>query len=251
MQNFEDKKLIEVMLDGLGGSDNIVDIDSCITRIRLTVKDVKSINRNLLKISGVKDIVSTTNTELQLIVGIRSKEIVEKLKILIAKSPSFNLEDYVGNILNAIGGKENISFIESEGEIVKVEVKYLDKVNYDYLRVIGLKKVYLNENKVCLIVEDKADIISETMRNISELKIKKYYLHIAKKIFKGLGGKNNVKFIDNCITRLRLEVKDITKVDRNIILSTGAKDIIILNEDSVQIVIGTNVQMIADAMKCL
>lgn len=39
------------------------------------------------------------------------------------------------------------------------------------------------------------------------------FTEVAKIILEGVGGKENVASIDNCITRLRLEIKDYTKVD--------------------------------------
>ena len=39
------------------------------------------------------------------------------------------------------------------------------------------------------------------------------FTEVAKIILEGVGGKENVKSIDNCITRLRLEINDYTKVD--------------------------------------
>ena len=40
-------------------------------------------------------------------------------------------------------------------------------------------------------------------------------------ILEGLGGKENVTSVDNCITRLRLEIKDYTAVDEKKIKSAG------------------------------
>ena len=39
------------------------------------------------------------------------------------------------------------------------------------------------------------------------------YTEIAKKILAGCGGKGNIVSIDNCVTRLRLEVRDMTAVN--------------------------------------
>ena len=39
------------------------------------------------------------------------------------------------------------------------------------------------------------------------------FTEVASIILEGLGGKGNVKSLDNCITRLRLEINDYTKVD--------------------------------------
>ncbi|MFQ9701375.1 MAG: PTS transporter subunit EIIB [Enterocloster clostridioformis] len=40
-------------------------------------------------------------------------------------------------------------------------------------------------------------------------------------VLEGLGGKGNVVSLDNCITRLRLEIKDYTLVDEKRIKSAG------------------------------
>ena len=47
------------------------------------------------------------------------------------------------------------------------------------------------------------------------------FTEVAKIVLEGVGGKENVASIDNCITRLRLEIKDYTKVDEKKIKSAG------------------------------
>ena len=66
------------------------------------------------------------------------------------------------------------------------------------------------------------------------------YTAIAAKILEGCGGKENITSIDNCVTRLRLEVKDITAVNDKVIKSAGVA------KTSVQVIIGTKVQFVAD-----
>ena len=73
------------------------------------------------------------------------------------------------------------------------------------------------------------------------------YTAIAKKILEGCGGKENITSIDNCITRLRLEVKDITLVNDKVIKSAGVAGVIKPGKTSVQVIIGTKVQFVADA----
>ena len=70
-------------------------------------------------------------------------------------------------------------------------------------------------------------------------------------ILEGLGGSANVKSIDNCITRLRLEVKDTTKVNEKAIKAAGAAGVIRPGKTSVQVIIGTQVQFVADEFKKL
>ena len=77
------------------------------------------------------------------------------------------------------------------------------------------------------------------------------YTAVAKTILEGLGGKENITSLDNCITRLRMEIKDYTKVDEKKIKSAGVAGIIRPSKTSVQVIVGTKVQFVADEMKKL
>lgn len=77
------------------------------------------------------------------------------------------------------------------------------------------------------------------------------FTQIAEIILEGVGGKENLTSIDNCITRLRLEVVDYTKVDEKKIKSAGVAGVIRPGKTSVQVVIGTQVQFVADEFKKL
>ena len=68
-------------------------------------------------------------------------------------------------------------------------------------------------------------------------------------ILEGLGGSANVKSIDNCITRLRLEINDDNKIDEAKIKSSGAAGIIRPGKGNIQVIIGPKVQFVADEMK--
>lgn len=70
-------------------------------------------------------------------------------------------------------------------------------------------------------------------------------------ILEGLGGKENVTSVDNCITRLRLEIKDYTAVDEKKIKSAGISGVIRPSKTSIQVIIGPKVQFVADEFKKL
>lgn len=72
---------------------------------------------------------------------------------------------------------------------------------------------------------------------------------VAQIVLEGIGGKENVKNLDNCVTRLRFEIKDYTKVDEKKIKSAGVAGIIRPGKTSVQVIVGTKVQFVADEMK--
>ncbi|MBQ9928549.1 MAG: PTS transporter subunit EIIC [Lachnospiraceae bacterium] len=77
------------------------------------------------------------------------------------------------------------------------------------------------------------------------------FTEVASIILEGVGGKGNVASVDNCITRLRLEIKDYTLVDEKKIKSAGVAGVIRPGKNAVQVVVGTKVQFVADEFKKL
>ena len=75
------------------------------------------------------------------------------------------------------------------------------------------------------------------------------FAEVAAVILEGLGGKGNVKSLDNCITRLRLEINDYTQVDEKKIKSAGVAGVMRPSKNAVQVIVGTKVQFVADEMK--
>ena len=63
--------------------------------------------------------------------------------------------------------------------------------------------------------------------------------------------RDSITSIDNCITRLRLEIKDYTQVDEKKIKSAGVAGVIRPSKNNVQVVVGTQVQFVADEFKKL
>lgn len=72
---------------------------------------------------------------------------------------------------------------------------------------------------------------------------------MAATIYEGLGGDDNVVSVDNCVTRLRLEVKHMDQVNQAKIKSTGIPGINIVSDHNIQVVVGTQVQFVADEIE--
>ncbi len=72
---------------------------------------------------------------------------------------------------------------------------------------------------------------------------------LAKAYIEALGGRDNILTVDNCVTRLRLNVKDNSVVTDKKLTSLGARGVIRPGKGSIQVIIGTNVQFVADAVK--
>ncbi|MGG7059044.1 N-acetylglucosamine-specific PTS transporter subunit IIBC [Clostridium nigeriense] len=72
---------------------------------------------------------------------------------------------------------------------------------------------------------------------------------LAKAYIEALGGKANIITVDNCVTRLRLNVKDNSVITDKKLTALGARGVIRPGKGSVQVIVGTNVQFVADAVK--
>lgn len=72
---------------------------------------------------------------------------------------------------------------------------------------------------------------------------------MAARIYEGLGGDDNVTSVDYCTTRLRVEVGDMEEVDQDKIKSTGVPGVHVVGKHGIQVIVGTNVQFIADEVE--
>ena len=75
------------------------------------------------------------------------------------------------------------------------------------------------------------------------------YDGLARIIIQNVGGKQNIKAITHCITRLRLEVKDRLQVNEAKIKASGAAGVLRPGKTSVQVIIGPKVQFVYDEFK--
>ena len=77
------------------------------------------------------------------------------------------------------------------------------------------------------------------------------YAKIADGVLAAVGGKDNIKNVDFCSTRLRFEVADGAKVDEDACKKAGALGAIKPSDNTVQVIIGTQVQAVFDELEKL
>ncbi|MEM9424116.1 MAG: N-acetylglucosamine-specific PTS transporter subunit IIBC [Spirochaetota bacterium] len=77
------------------------------------------------------------------------------------------------------------------------------------------------------------------------------YTALAIEYYKALGGRKNIKSLDNCITRLRLEIIDRVSVNEAALKQLGAKGVVKVGQSSLQVIVGSQVEALANAMKDL
>ncbi|MEI5994250.1 maltose/glucose-specific PTS transporter subunit IIBC [Candidatus Enterococcus mansonii] len=70
-------------------------------------------------------------------------------------------------------------------------------------------------------------------------------------ILDALGGATNIVSLDNCVTRLRLVINDITIVDEQALKNQGAIGVIKLDANNLQVIIGTQVATVKNELENL
>ena len=118
---------------------------------------------------------------------------------------------------------------------------------YYFLFVFFIKKFDLKtpgreDDDVFENANSKEEGVASTDNNLT---------NIASGILEAIGGKENIEVLDNCVTRLRLTLKDTSIIDEAKIKSLGSKGIMKLGSNNVQIIMGTLADPIAAEMKKL
>ena len=75
--------MAKIILEGLGGKNNIAELDHCITRLRLEVKDNLLVDEKKIKSSGISGIIRPSKTAVQVVVGPKVQFVFEEMKKLV------------------------------------------------------------------------------------------------------------------------------------------------------------------------
>lgn len=70
------------------------------------------------------------------------------------------------------------------------------------------------------------------------------YRFMAQKLVENLGGKQNILINENCMTRLRLEVKDMNEVNQQKIKQMGVHGVVEVDKHNLQIIIGSQATIV-------
>lgn len=120
-----------MILEAIGGRENVEFLDSCITRLRATLRKPEIINRSLLTAAGSVGILETGDS-VQIIFGTEAERIKDDIKILMENNMPYKKEG-----IKETRGKEqnpNLSTIGEDIQIanpIKGEVINLEKVPDD------------------------------------------------------------------------------------------------------------------------
>ena len=73
-------ELGKAIMEAVGGKDNIVEIDNCISRLRLVLKDTSVVDEKLLKKTGSLGLIKVSDTQIQVVYGAKVEKAAAELK---------------------------------------------------------------------------------------------------------------------------------------------------------------------------
>lgn len=181
--------------------------------------------------------------------GISTKLAVEAVEAALDKNTKKS-NNKVLNLLKGLGGKSNIIDIEAKDQILFVTLNDSKLISKSLIRLSGTKNIKEKDQKLEITYLDGASTIENQLqvqlKNIIDEKIKTNNKSNntqddrLETIFKGLGGRENITILDNCATRLRVTVIDGSKVDEELLKTTGAVAVV-KKGNAVQVIYGLEV----------
>lgn len=91
-------------------------------------------------------------------------------------------------------------------------------------------------------LEDEAEVKENSLLDHTTDK----FYQMAVRIYEGLGGSENIVSIENCITRLRVEVRSMEAVDQEKIKGAQVLGVKVIGPRGIQVIIGPQVQFVAE-----
>ncbi|AEM22252.1 phosphoenolpyruvate-dependent sugar phosphotransferase system [Brachyspira intermedia PWS/A] len=248
--NKKDVKFI-LPMNLLGGRENIVKVNNCATRLRLEVKDVNKVNAEEIK-KYYPAVQKISDKEVHIVVGTNASELAESLERIMAFDD--NASNRAMTLLPLLGNRENIVKVNNCATRLRLEVKDVNKVNTEEIKKYYPAVQKINDKEVHIIVgtsvselaEDLEKLITSYETNDRDIT----YANDALMLIPLIGGIENIVKVNNCATRLRLELKDVNKVNAD-----GIKKyypaVQKINDKEVHIVVGTSVSELAEDLEKL
>ncbi|MEG0285457.1 MAG: PTS transporter subunit EIIC [Vagococcus sp.] len=126
-----------------------------------------------------------------------------------------------------------------------------EKTNWIFLVIIGVGLGILTFFifKWAILKYDIKTPGREEAQNLNNTLIKeKRYGEIAEIVVAALGGKENIDSVENCITRLRIDVKDINAIDKGMLEKSGCTGFFFPAPKHIHIVYGPQVEFVRNAV---
>lgn len=147
-----------------------------------------------------------------------------------------DLETVLKEIVPLIGGESNVSYQNRNADRLYIRLKDQGLADLSALQKLDGVKGYVVSNGR-LVVTLSVEKEENNMANNKQ---------IAEQVLRGVGGKENVANLTHCITRLRFNLKDEDKADKEELKKIQGVMSVVSAPGQLQVVIGSNVTKVYD-----
>jgi N-acetylglucosamine PTS system EIICBA or EIICB component len=127
----------------LGGAANIVSLDACTTRLRLSIADQAAVDAAALKRLGARGMIKPSANSLQVVVGTNADQIAGEMKAALRAAAVAEGVSYAPALLAALGGRSNIRAVETASTRLRINIADGSAVDERAIGALGLRGVAL------------------------------------------------------------------------------------------------------------
>jgi PTS system N-acetylglucosamine-specific IIC component len=151
----------------LGGAENLLAVDACMTRLRLSVADSERIDDAALTALGARGIVRPAAGSVQVVVGPQADQLADTIRAALRGGATGTVDRAAW--LAALGGADNVKRIEVAATTrLRVELASPTGVDEAALGRLGAQGVMpVSERAVHVVVGPKAEAIAQALRGDS------------------------------------------------------------------------------------
>lgn len=172
-------------LVALGGARNLLTIDACMTRLRLSIASREAVDEAALKALGAAGMIYPTSDTMQVVVGLRADAIAAELR-RVAETPASQTttrtmesgdigeqslsEDEINVLLQALGGIDNVISVDARGTRLKIRVKDAALVDDVCVARTGLRGAAVIDDKLVHVLADGSPVpIARALRPLIDV----------------------------------------------------------------------------------
>ena len=180
----------------IGGLDNVTNIDACITRLRLTLKDPAVADERVIKALGASGMIRVGEKNLQIILGPQAEIIAGEMKKIAATEDLSTIQLpgqaqkvaatvshgtvkkevevkpldnalFARQCLKVLGGHQNVTQIDACITRLRLTLKDASSVSDDSIKALGATAVVrVGEKNLQIVVGPQAEMIADEMKKI-------------------------------------------------------------------------------------
>jgi PTS system N-acetylglucosamine-specific IIC component len=158
----------EAFVVALGSAGNLTEVTACTTRLRLGVVDNRAIDESALKRLGSRGVLRSGASGLQVVLGPIADQVAGEIRdALRTPATADSGREDASAMLAALGGRQNVSGVESFAGRVSLRVSDPKAVDEHALRTLGVRGVaHTSVGSVQLLIPGSAEDWAQPLRRL-------------------------------------------------------------------------------------